>query len=85
MSQFMLTTIDNPFDPFTQYDDWLSFDEEAAQINDRPTTNSFLARIAKTSDELSEEDEALAIELAMDEIVKEDVFGVHRKVLKEDD
>jgi hypothetical protein len=76
----MLTTIDNPFDPFTQYDDWLALDEELARIKERPTTCSFLARITKTSDELSEEDEALAIESAIDEIVSQNVLGVYRKV-----
>ena len=24
--EYMLTTVDNPFDPFTQFDQWLSFD-----------------------------------------------------------
>ena len=40
----MLTTIDNPFDPFTQFDDWLRFDEEKGYH-----TCQFLAKIARPS------------------------------------
>ena len=25
-SEYMLTTIDNPFNPFTNFDDWYAFD-----------------------------------------------------------
>jgi len=74
----MLTTIDNPHDPFTEFDAWLSFDTNAGYH-----TAGFLARIAVVSDELSEEDQALAIEEAIDEIIKENVNGKYRKVQKE--
>jgi hypothetical protein len=75
MAEHMLTTLDNPFDPFTQWDDWYAYDEAAGYH-----TTSFLARIAKTSDELSEADQSLAIEDAIDEIVRENVLGIYRKV-----
>lgn len=75
--QTMLTTIDNPFDPFTQYDEWLAWDEDAGYF-----TPGLLARFAVTSDELSVSDQELAIEYAIDEIVKENPMGVHRKVTK---
>lgn len=74
----MLTTMDNPFDPFTQFDDWYAFDEDKGYH-----TCSYLARIVKTSDELSEEDESLAIDAAMDEIVKENVLGIYKKISKD--
>ncbi len=73
----MLTTVDNPYDPFTQYDEWYAFDYAAGYH-----TPSFLARIVKTSDELSEADQQLAICDAIDEIVKENVLGVYRKVTR---
>lgn len=75
MKVSMLTTLDNPFDPFKQFEDWFAFDESKGYH-----TCSYVARIAKTSDELSEEDEALAIEAAIDEIVKENVLGIYKKV-----
>lgn len=72
----MLTTTDNPFDPFTQFDEWYAFDVGAGHH-----TSSLLARIVKSSDQLSEADESSAIEEAINEIVRENVSGLHRKVL----
>jgi hypothetical protein len=71
----MLTTVDNPFDPFTQYTEWSAFDEERGYY-----TPQLLARICITSSELSETDQDLAIESAIDEIVKYNVSGKHMKV-----
>lgn len=76
MAESMLTTIDNPFDPFTHYDEWLAFDLRVGH-----NTNELLARVVITSDELSEEDQSVAIEAAIDEIVHYNVSGVHRKVI----
>lgn len=72
----MLTTVDNPFNPFTQFDEWNAFDEAKGYYS-----CAYLARIAKVSDELSEEDEALAIEQAIDEIVKLNILGIYKKVV----
>jgi hypothetical protein len=74
--EHMLTTVDNPYDPFTQFDEWLEFDERAGY-----NTIAFLGRVIRTSDDLSEEDQSLAIELAIDEIVSENVLGLYRKVV----
>jgi hypothetical protein len=75
MPDSMLTTIDNPYDPFTQFDEWYEFDTEKGY-----DTCSYLARIAITSDELSQQDEDLAIESAIDEIVALNVLGIYKKV-----
>ncbi len=75
MAEHMLTTVDNPFDPFTQFDEWYSFDVASGY-----NTSALLARVVVTSDELSEADQSRAIESAIDEIVRENVSGVHRKV-----
>lgn len=76
---FMLTTVDNPFDPFVQYDEWYAWDRNAGYH-----TPGLLARIAKTSDELSDADQHLAIQQAIDEIVQENVLGVYRKIAQPD-
>jgi hypothetical protein len=78
MKQVRLTTIDNPFSPFDQYDAWYQFD-----VSSGYHTSSFLARIVKDSNQLSEADQDLAIEQAIDEIVKENVLGIYKKVEKE--
>lgn len=75
--EYMLTTVDNPFDPFTQFDEWLNYDHLLGY-----NSPQLLARIAKLSDELSESDEALAIQQAIDEIVNENVSGMFRKVTR---
>lgn len=78
MVEVMLTTIDNPHDPFTDYDAWYAYDYRKGYH-----TPGLLARVAVVSDELSDVDQHLAIERAIDEIVKENVSGVHKKVSRE--
>lgn len=75
MDEHMLTTVDNPFDPFTQFDEWLAFDRRSGY-----NTLEFLARVVITSSELSEADQLQAIEDGIDEIVRENVNGMYRKV-----
>jgi hypothetical protein len=74
-TEYLLTTVDNPFDPFTQWEEWLAYD-----INAGYNTPSFLARIAVGSDELSDADRAQAIQDAIEEICQENVLGLYRKV-----
>lgn len=78
MSESMLTTVDNPFDPFTQFDEWYAYDENAGYH-----TSAFLARIVKSSDELSEADQSVAIENAIDEVVLINSLGLYRKVTRD--
>ena len=78
-NEIMLTTIDNPFNPFTQYDEWLAFDEQMGYY-----TNNYLARIANTSFELSESEENEEIDNAINEIVRLDPFLMYRKVKRSD-
>jgi hypothetical protein len=74
-TEYMLTTVDNPFDPFTRFDEWLEYDSKMGY-----NTPAFLDRIARVSNDLSEPDQALAIQEAIDEIVYENVSGMWRKV-----
>lgn len=75
MQLHMLTTTDNPFNPFTHWDEWYEFDEARGYCS-----SGLLARIALFSDELSEVDQDQALEYAIDEIVSENVLGIYRKV-----
>jgi len=74
----MLTTVDNPHDPFDDYDAWYVYD-----LSSGYHTPSFLARILNSSNEISDADQAVAIEQAIDEIVRENVLGIYRKVTRE--
>lgn len=75
MIESMLTTVDNPHDPFEDFDEWYAYDFRKGYH-----TPSLLARVLVTSEELSEADRNLAIEQAIDEIVKENVSGIHKKI-----
>jgi hypothetical protein len=78
VSEYMLTTVDNPFNPFEQWDEWFSYDETMGYH-----TCALLARVTYTSDELSESDQDLAVQLAVHEVARENVSGMHRKVSRE--
>lgn len=75
---YMLTTIDNPFNPFTQYDDWYAFD-----VRNGYNSCAYLARIVKSSEELNDKDEFLAVQQAINDIVRLNVLGIYTKVKKE--
>ncbi|MCD8097867.1 MAG: hypothetical protein LUE31_07520 [Lachnospiraceae bacterium] len=70
-----LTTFDNPFDPFTQFVDWFLFDTEKGY-----NSCAYLARIAKTSEQLSDQENNQEIERAIDEIIKNDFMNMYKKV-----
>lgn len=65
MAMYAITTTDNPYDPFTQYDLWASYDEAVCGYY----TNSYLARITGDTTELSGPDTDRVIEDAIDEII----------------
>lgn len=70
-----LTTIDNPYNPFEQFTSWYLFDEEKGYHS-----SSYLGRVARTSDSLSEEENDLEVERAIDEIIKYDFRNIYKKV-----
>ena len=78
MANVMLTTIDNPFNPFTHWDEWRRYDEDKKYFS-----CAYLDRIAMTSYELSEEDLRKEIERAVDEIVRLNINGLYTKVYED--
>lgn len=75
MAEHMLTTTDNPFDPFTEWDEWFATDERLGYY-----TTAYLARVVVTSNDLSEADQSQAIEYAIDEIISQHPSGPYLKV-----
>lgn len=69
-----LTTIDNPYSPFEQFKEWFAFDIEKGY-----NSCAYLARIARTSHQLSDEENSREIERAIDEILKYDFRGIYVK------
>lgn len=77
MSKCALTTFDNPYDPFDQFDSWYMFDTDKGY-----NSCSYLDRIAATSDQLSEQENDQEIERAIDEIILFDSLNVYKKVVQ---
>ncbi|MCD8373259.1 MAG: hypothetical protein LUD27_08180 [Clostridia bacterium] len=73
-----ITTFDNPYDPFTQFNQWFFFDVEKGY-----NTCQLLARIANTSDSLSDEENEIEMEEAIDQIIKYDFMNVYKKIVKQ--
>ena len=71
----MLTTFDNPFDPFEQFTSWFLFDVEKGY-----NTCGKLARIAKLSDGLSEREVEKEVNRAIDEIITYDFLNIYKRV-----
>lgn len=80
MAAVFLTTIDNPYDYFTQFDEWYAFDTEKGY-----NTCNYLARIALTSTEMSEKEYEDAVEDAVNEAVRLNITGNYRKVYAKED
>jgi len=78
MMQHMITTVDNPYDPFTHFDEWDAWDRAEGYC-----TTAYLARVVTMSDELSEGDQMVATEEGIDEIIKYDPFDIYIKVSKD--
>ena len=74
----MLTTFDNPYDPFDQFTLWLMFDKEKGY-----NTCEYLARIVQLSDDLTEKEVDEETDRAIDEIIKYDPFNIYKKVTRE--
>lgn len=77
MTKCLLTTFDNPFDPFEQFTSWFLFDVEKGY-----NSCEYLARIAKTSDQFTNKENEKEIERAIDEIIKYDFRNIYKKVKK---
>lgn len=73
--EFMLTTIDNPFDPFEQFTSWDLFDREKGYF-----TSNYLGRIVHLSDDMTQKEENEEVERAIDEIIAINPLGIYKKV-----
>ena len=74
----MLSTVDNPYNPFDQFDSWLRFDKDYGYH-----CCETLDRIALIRDDMSELEKDEEYERAIDDIVKYDFLGVYVKVTPE--
>ena len=74
-NEFMLTTFDNPFDPFEQFTSWFLFDVEKGY-----NTCAYLARIVTIGEDYSEKEVNDAINQAIDTIIENDFLNIYKRV-----
>jgi hypothetical protein len=75
MKQARITTFDNPYDPQEDFSQWFLFD-----VTKGYNTCALLSRISKTSEQLSDEENEVENERAIDEIIKYDFQNIYKKV-----
>ena len=73
----MLTTFDNPFDPFEQFTSWRMFDIEKGYY-----TSEYLARIVNLKEDMTQREENAEVERAIDEIIMLNPLHIYRKVVR---
>ena len=75
---YMLTTFDNPYNPFVDFVSWYMFDCEKGH-----NTSSRLARIANLNSEMTQKEREEEADRAMNLIVSYDEEGIFYKGTKE--
>ena len=78
MTKTMLTTKDNPFDPFDQFDSWFMYDTQNGY-----NTGGLIARIAHTSNALSDAENDKEVERAIEEIIFYDPTSNYVRLVKD--
>ena len=76
--EVMLTTFDNPYDPFDEFVPWWMYDIEKGY-----NTCSLLARIARYSEEFSTVEDKIETERAIEAIIDNDFLNIYKKVVRE--
>ena len=75
LNECMLSTIDNPYNPFENFDEWYRYDMDKGY-----NSCGRLARITQFSDDMSDEEVENENERAIDEIIKNDFLNIFIKV-----
>jgi hypothetical protein len=78
-SDCMLTTIDNPYNPFKDFNLWLLFDKEQGY-----NTCEYIARLVNISDDMTQKEIDEETLRAIDTIITNDIFAIYKKVYETD-
>lgn len=82
-ARYALSTTDNPYSPFDNWNEWLQYDLERARVTRGLDCSAMLARFAHTSYEMSENMYNAEIERAIDEIIKYDPMNEYVKCIND--
>jgi hypothetical protein len=70
--QHLLSTSDNPWNPWTHFKEWYAWDTQAGHH-----TLPYLARVTNSSSELSTQQQEIDVEVAIEEIIRLNVNGLY--------
>lgn len=74
-ASYMLTTKDNPYNPFVDYDLWYAYDT-MHEYN----TCAYIARIIRDSSDMSDKEYENEYNRAMTEIISRDPLGIYTRI-----
>ena len=77
----MVTTVDNKFNPFTNFEDWYRYDTDPAHPY---CTSQWLDNFLKTSSLFDEETINSDVSDAIDDFLKLNPYGMHIKIFESD-
>lgn len=80
MRKVNITTVDNPYDPFDDFDHWFMFDIEKGYY-----TSSTLARLTNLTNDMTDLEEVEEIERAIDRLIEIDPLDIYKKVIRDED
>jgi len=84
MSEYTLTTTDNPYNPFDNFDKWYNQDLLLARQQGRPDCLGYWARMSRVNSQLPSGMYDKAVDTALDEIIEFNVTGKYMKVSEEE-
>ena len=79
-TEFMLTTVDNPYNPFEQFAQWDLYDKEQGH-----ETCSLIARLSQLSYDMTQKEENDEYDRVVELIIQRDPFDKYKKFYKTDD
>lgn len=79
MSSYMITTMDNPWNPFTHFDEWYDWDDKCGYHTCR-----WIALFAKASIYLDDDTNQAMHDVGVDEFLSINPFGIHMKVYEDE-
>jgi hypothetical protein len=74
----LLTTTDNPYDPFDEWDQWYNFDRIKGY-----DTPGLVSRLVATSSNVSEADQDVALDQAIQAVLDINPNGLYITVMRE--
>lgn len=76
---YMLTTVDNPYNPFNQFTSWLMFDKEKGY-----DSCEYLARVVNLTEDMTQKEIDEEEHRAIDQIIANDFLGIYKRVYETD-